>query len=351
MQGRDEPRETMKMPKEILTAGPQSPKSGLHRAHARRQDRAEAARKPVEAAGGTAAPIRGRSPWVLAWARLRRDKVAMISLAVIVLIIAVAICAPVVTMITGHLPNQQYRDTGLSPAGLPQPPSAEFWLGTDNLGRDIAVRIAYGARVSLLVGVVATLITVTIGVVVGLAAGFLSGWLDTVLARLIDVVLSVPFLLVAIALVSITGPSMTVTVLVIGLFSWAAVARIVRGQVISLREREFVEAARSLGSSSTRIMFVDILPNVLAQVIVYTTLLIPVVIVVQATLSYLGLGLPPPTPDWGGMISDAQNYYTVAWWFILFPGLALLITTLAFNLFGDGVRDAFDPRTDRLLKR
>jgi peptide/nickel transport system permease protein len=197
--------------------------------------------------------------------------------------------------------------------------------------------------------VVATLLTVAIGVVVGLAAGFLGGWVDTVLARLVDVVLSVPFLLIAIALVSVTGPSLTVTVLVIGLFSWAAVARIVRGQVISLREREFVEAARSLGASNARIMFVDIFPNVLAQVIVYTTLLIPVVIILQATLSFLGLGLPPPTPDWGGMISDAQNYYTVAWWFVVFPGAALLITTLAFNLFGDGVRDAFDPRTDRRL--
>ena len=139
--------------------------------------------------------------------------------------------------------------------------------------------------------------------------------------------------------------------LVIGFFSWASVARIVRGQVLSLREREFVEAARSLGASDTRIMFVDVLPNVLAPVIVYTTLLIPVVIVVQATLSFLGLGLAPPTPDWGGMISEAQAYYTTAWWFIIFPGAALLITTLAFNLFGDGVRDAFDPRTERLLKK
>jgi peptide/nickel transport system permease protein len=165
------------------------------------------------------------------------------------------------------------------------------------------------------------------------------------------VVLSVPFLLVAIALVSITGPSLTVTILVIGFFSWASVARIVRGQVLSLREREFVEAARSLGAGSSRIMFVDILPNVLAQVIVYTTLLIPVVIVVQATLSFLGLGLPPPTADWGGMISEGQAYYRVAWWFVLFPSVALVITTLAFNLFGDGVRDAFDPRTDQLLNK
>ncbi|HEY4572239.1 MAG TPA: ABC transporter permease [Kribbella sp.] len=291
--------------------------------------------------------IEGRSPFVLAMRRLRKDKVAMISLVVIVLIVLMAIFAPVFTAITGHPPNEQYRDIGLTPDGLPRGPNGTFWLGTDDLGRDILVRIAYGARVSLLVGVAATAITVVIGVVLGLAAGFLGGITDTILARLIDVVLSVPFLLVAIALVSVTGPSLTVTVLVIGFFSWASVARIVRGQVLSLREREFVEAARSLGAGDSRIMFVDILPNVLAPVIVYTTLLIPVVIVTQATLSFLGLGLPPPTADWGGMISSSQNYYTTAWWFILFPGLALLITTLAFNLFGDGVRDAFDPRADR----
>ena len=167
-------------------------------------------------------------------------------------------------------PNKQYRDTGLTPDGLPQAADGEFWLGTDDLGRDILVRIAYGARISLLVGVVATALTVVIGVVVGLAAGFFGGLVDTVLARLIDVVLSVPFLLVAIALVSVTGPSLIVTILVIGFFSWASVARIVRGQVLSLREREFVEAARSLGAGDLRIMFVDILPNVLAPVIVYT---------------------------------------------------------------------------------
>lgn len=294
--------------------------------------------------------IEGRSPWVLAWQRLRRDRVAMISLVVIVLIALMAIFAPLTVTLTGHPPNEQYRQVGLTPDGLPKGPTSQFWLGTDDLGRDILVRIAYGARVSLLVGVVATGLAVAIGVVIGLAAGFFGGLVDTILARLVDVVLSVPFLLVAIALVSIAGPSLMITILVIGFFSWASVARIVRGQVLSLREREFVEAARSLGASDSRIMFVDILPNVLAPVIVYASLLIPVVIIVEATLSYLGLGLPPPTADWGGMISDGQNYYTTAWWFLIFPGAALLITTLAFNLLGDGIRDAFDPRSDRLLK-
>jgi peptide/nickel transport system permease protein len=291
--------------------------------------------------------IEGRSPWALGWMRLRRDRVAMFCLGVIVLIVLVAVFAPLTAHLTGHPPNEQYRSTGLTPDGLPRGPSRAFLLGTDDLGRDILVRIAYGARISLLVGVAATALTVVVGVVVGLAAGYLGGAVDTVLTRLIDVVLSVPFLLVAIALVSVTGPSMTVTVLVIGFFSWASVARIVRGQVLSLREREFVEAARSLGAGDARIMFVDVFPNVLAPVIVYTTLLIPVVIVVQATLSFLGLGLAPPTADWGGMLSESQAYYTTAWWFTVFPGAALLVTTLAFNLFGDGVRDAFDPRRDR----
>ncbi len=313
--------------------------------------RTEPEARPEEgtAAHPEPARIEGRSPWALAWQRLRRDRVAMVSLAVIVLVVLVAVFAPVVAAVTGHGPDEQFRETGLTPDGLPVAPNSEFWLGTDDLGRDILVRIAYGARVSLLVGVVATALTVMIGVVVGLVAGFVGGVVDTLLARLIDIVLSIPFLLVAIALVSITGPSLTVTIIVIGFFSWASVARIVRGQVISLREREFVEAARSLGSGDGRIMFVDVLPNVLAPVIVYTSLLVPIVILTQAALSFLGLGLAPPTPDWGGMINEATAYYTIAWWFVFFPGLALLVTTLAFNLFGDGVRDAFDPRGDRLL--
>jgi peptide/nickel transport system permease protein len=292
----------------------------------------------------------GRGPWELAWRRLRKDRVAMISLGVIVLLVLVAIFAPVFAHLTGHPPNTQYHDTGLTPDGLPRPPSSTFLLGTDDLGRDVLVRIAYGARVSLGVGLLATMLTVVIGVVLGLLAGFLGGAVDVVIARLIDVMLSIPFLLLAIALVSISGPSLTITVLVIAMFSWASMARIVRGQVLFLKEREFVEAARSLGAGNLRIIFVDVLPNVLAPVIVYTTLLIPVVIIVEASLAFLGLGLPPPTADWGGMISEAQNYYTVAWWFVLFPSLALLVTTVAFNLFGDGVRDAVDPRIDRLVR-
>ena len=293
--------------------------------------------------------IQGRSPARLAWERLRRDRAAMVSFVVIVLIALVAIGAPLLAALVGHGPNDQYRDIGLTPQGLPKPPSRTFLLGTDDLGRDLLVRIAYGSRISLLVGVVSTLISVVFGVVVGVVAGYLGGRVDTVIALIIDVVLSIPFLLAGIAIVSIVGPSLTVTIIVIAFFSWSSIARIVRGQVLSIREREYVEAARSLGASDWRIMFVDVLPNVLAPVIVYTTLLIPLAIVSEATLSFLGLGVPAPTATWGGMLDGSLQYYRVAWWYLLFPGLALLITTLAFNIFGDGVRDAFDPRTDRLF--
>lgn len=307
----------------------------------------------TEAVPATEAPrrIEGRSPWRLAWERLTRDRAAMVSLGVIVFISLVAAFAPVFSKITGHPPNEQYRTIGLSPLGLPRAPSGTFWFGTDDLGRDVLVRVAYGARISLGVGVGATLLAVIIGVMLGIAAGYFGGFVDTVLARLIDVVLSFPFLLAAIALVAITGPGLTVTIFVIGFFSWASVARIVRGQVLSVKEKEYIEAARSLGAGDWRIMLVDVFPNVLAPVIVYTTLLIPVVIVIQATLSFLGLGLAPPTADWGGMIDESRNYYQTSWWFMFFPGMALVITTLAFNLFGDGVRDAFDPRVDRLMQK
>lgn len=303
------------------------------------------------AEGGPGPKIEGRSTWQLAWARLKRDRAALISFGIIVIIVLVAIFAPVFASITGHGVNQQFRDTGLSPDGLPKGPSGTFLFGTDDQGRDILVRVAYGARISLLVGVVATLITVAIGAVLGIAAGYLGGIVDTLIARFIDIVLSLPYLLFAISLVSINflgGPGLGIIIFVIAVFSWAAVARIVRGQVLSIREKEYIEAARSLGASSWRIMFIDVLPNVTAQLIVYATLLIPVVIVFEAVLSFLGLGVPPPTADWGQMIAESEQVYQQAWWFLVFPSLALLITTLAFNILGDGVRDALDPRFERL---
>jgi ABC-type dipeptide/oligopeptide/nickel transport system permease subunit len=304
--------------------------------------------------------VAARSPTRLAVERLVRDRAAMIAFGVVILVALLAICAPLVAILTGHPPNTQYQN-GTTVDGLPEPPSLHYLLGTDDLGRDLLVRIAYGAQVSLLVGVVSTLLTVAIGAVVGLLAGYFGGVVDTVLSRLVDIMLAIPFLLFAISLASVVtitplhfGPitlhqGIAIVVLVIGIFSWSTVARIVRGQVLAIKEKEYIEAARSLGASAWRVLLVDVVPNVVATVIVYASLLIPLSIVAEATLSFLGVGVPPPTADWGAMIADAVPYYQEAWWYVLFPSLALLITTVAFNVLGDGIRDAFDPRASRLI--
>jgi len=309
-----------------------------------------AAPADLEELGGAASEIQGRSPWELAWVRLRNDRVAIGSMTVIVLITLVAIFAPLIARLIGHGLGDQYPYTALNGYGLPVGPSRTFLFGADDLGRDVLVRVAYGARISLIAGVVASGLAVIGGGIVGMVAGYFGTVVDTALSRFMDVILSFPLLLFAIALVSIVGPSLMVTIAVIAFFSWAVVGRIIRGQTLSLREKEFVEAARSLGASDLRIMFVDILPNLVAPLLVYTTLLIPASIVFEASLSFLGLGVVPPTPSWGNMLSDAEPYYKVAWWFIIFPGGALLLTTLAFNLLGDSVRDALDPRYARLFK-
>jgi peptide/nickel transport system permease protein len=291
--------------------------------------------------------VEGRSPWQLAWARLRHDKVAVASFAVICVITLLAIFAPVIAHILGHGPNTQFPTTGLTPEGIPVGPGSHFFFGADDLGRDVFLRVIYGARISLLVGVVASGLAVLVGMLIGLAAGYFAGPVDSVLSRFMDVVLSLPYLVFAIALVSLSGPSLTITISVIAFFSWASVGRIVRGQVMAIKEKEFIEAARAVGSSHVRIMFVDLLPNVLAPTIIYATMLIPLSIVFESTLSFLGIGVLPPTATWGNMLSEAIPYYQSAWWFVTFPGLALLITTMAFNLLGDSIRDALDPRAGR----
>lgn len=304
-------------------------------------------------ATGAQPAIAARGPVVLALARLRRDRVALISLMVIVVIVLVAVLAPLIAALTGHAPDTQYRDTGLTPDGLPIAPNSEFWLGTDKLGRDVLVRLAYGTQISLIVGLVASLCAVSIGVVIGATAGFFRGKTDVGLTWFIDLVLSVPFLLFAISLVSLVGPSLRITVIVIAFFTWGPIARVIRSQVLSIREREYIEAARSLGATKWRILRRDVLPNLVGPIIVYTTLLIPSAIVFEATLSFLGLGVLPPTATWGNMLADVTNdaLYTVAWWMVVFPSAALLITTLAFNLFGDSLRDALDPLASRTHTR
>jgi peptide/nickel transport system permease protein len=241
--------------------------------------------------------------------------------------------------------------------GIPTGPSATFPFGVDTAGRDLMVRVAYGARTSLFIAFFATGIATLIGVTLGMLAGFYRGKIDTVISRTIDIVLSLPVLLLALGLVSACGlspngclggiikPGLLLVSYVIGLFSWPYIARIVRGQVLSLREKEFIESARSLGSTNRRIMFREVLPNVAAPIIVYTTLIIPNNILFEAALSFLGIGVPQETPSWGRQLSDAGSIFTVAWWMMLFPGLFLFFTTLAFNLVGDGLRDALDPRT------
>jgi peptide/nickel transport system permease protein len=259
-----------------------------------------------------------------------------------------------------HSPNQLFINETLDQFGLPKGPNSKFWFGADDAGRDVFVRVLYGARTSLIVAFFATGISVFIGVAIGLISGFYRGKVDTVLSRFTDIIMSLPVLLLALGLVAGCGlqakgclgglikPGLLLVSYVIGLFNWPYVSRLVRGEVMRLRDREFVEAASAAGASNLRIMTREILPNVVAPVLVFTTLIIPNNILFEAALSFLGIGVPPTTPSWGKMLSDAGSIFTVAWWMMVFPGLFLFSTTLAFNLVGDGLRDALDPRTTRV---
>jgi ABC-type dipeptide/oligopeptide/nickel transport system permease subunit len=315
---------------------------------------------PAGPPGGTTGETsyRSRSATRLFWERFREDKAAVFGLAVIcLLIIIAAVGGPLAAWVTGHPSLTAYNQTMLDQFGIPKGPNSHFWFGADATGRDLFVRTMYGARTSLLVGVAASLIAVFVGLIVGLTAGFFGGWADTGLSRAGDVMLSLPSLLIAIGIVAactlqgclggVIQPGIRVVVGVIALFTWPYIARIVRGYTLSIREREFVEASRSLGASNRRIIFREVLPNLIGPIIVYTTLLIPQNILFEAALSYLGLGVPPDVASWGSLLNQATAYYDVAWWLMLFPGLFLVITTLAFNLLGDGLRDALDVRADR----
>jgi peptide/nickel transport system permease protein len=240
--------------------------------------------------------------------------------------------------------------------GLPKGPNAHFWFGADRNGRDVFVRTIYGLRTSLIVAIGATGIAVGIGSVLGLVAGFIGGWVDILISRAVEIVLALPLLLFAIGLAAACSysnagclggfikPGLGLILFIIAVFSWPYIARIIRGQTLSVREREFVDASRSLGAPGSRIMFREVLPNMIAPIIIYSTLIIPSNILFEAYLSYLGVGLPQTTPSLGALISDGADLYEKAWWLLLFPGLILFLATLAFNLLGDGLRDALDPR-------
>lgn len=369
------------------------------------------------------AEIEARSPLQLFWRRLKQDRVAITALVVIVLLILVAILAPLIVKIAGaHPPNDQNKEV-LDSFGQGSGPQSGYLFGTDDLGRDVFSRTVYGARVSLEVAFIATALVLLIGVTVGMIAGYYRGAVDAFFARSMDIVLAFPVLLLALGFgaacaikgclparrtgvwVIIVGailmlmpvlfeaiakargkfgfkrvaredwwlrlapglvlvaaglvmvafmngralvqPGLPVVIFVIVFSGWPYIARIIRGQVLSLREKEFIESAQSLGASDARIIFKHILPNLIAPIIVYGTLLIPVNILYEAALSFLGVGVVPPTPSWGAMLADASTKYASAWWYMTFPGLALLVTVLAFNLVGDGLQDALNPRGGR----
>jgi peptide/nickel transport system permease protein len=300
-----------------------------------------------------------KSPTRLFWDRLKQDKAALAGAVVIVLLVLIAIFGgPIAQALTGHAPNDIIPGSQ-DEFGVPVGPNGNLWFGADAEGRDLFVRTMYGARISLFVGVVASGFAVLIGLVIGLAAGFFGKWVDTLLMRAADVLLAVPYILIAVGIVAacsiskngclggLLQPGLPVVIAVITLFSWSYIARIVRGYTLSLREKEFVESARAAGAGNIRILATEILPNLVGPLIVYSTLLIPTNILFEAALSYLGLGVPSTEPSWGSILNDASQLYDVAWWLMLFPGAFLIVTTLAFNLLGDGLRDAFDVRTER----
>ncbi|MEU5992224.1 ABC transporter permease [Spirillospora sp. NPDC047418] len=308
-------------------------------------------------AGVDSTKIQGRSLGQIAWLRLKRDKVALTGAVVVVLLILLAVFGPyfVQNPLAYHQnlidPTYNRPKTGFWHSGI----SGDHWLGVEpGTGRDMLARVVHGARISLLVSFLATLLSVAIGTVMGITAGYFGGWVDYIISRAMDAFLAFPLLLFAIALVGVVsdgsfglngnGLRVSVLIFVIGFFNWPYIGRIIRGQTLSLREREFVDAARSMGAKNSYVLFKEVLPNLVAPILVYSTLLIPTNILFEAALSFLGVGVIPPAPSWGGMLTLAVPIYSSDPMYMIIPGMAIFITVLAFNLFGDGLRDALDPR-------
>ncbi len=311
----------------------------------------------------TGTSIVGRSLWSIAWRRLRKDKVAMAAGVVIILLILIAIFADQLSALYGQN-YLEHHSVGagslLDPAtNLPTGAfggiSSSHWFGVSPvLGQDIMAQLMQGARVSLIISSLATALSLILGVSLGLIAGFYRGWVDTLISRTMDVLLSFPTLLLSLSLIAVVSilssaavVRFAIIIFVLGFFGWPYIGRIVRGQVLSIREKEFVDAARSLGAGNGWIMAREIMPNLIGPILVYTSLTIPTNMLGEAGLSYLGVGVPPPIPSWGQMLSDAGNYFQVDPLYLIFPGMVIFISVLAFNLFGDGLRDALDPKSTR----
>jgi peptide/nickel transport system permease protein len=275
--------------------------------------------------------------WQLAWRRFRRHKAGMIALVIVIVEILVAISAPIL------IPRELAIDP--SPLTILQRPSASHWLGTDEVGRDIFARLIYASRISLVIGFLSAAMAIVVGTTVGSLAGFFGGWPDNLLMRLTDTMLSIPTLFFLIVLSVTLGPSVRTMVIVIGLLSWMELARIIRANVLSLKRREFVEAAQTIGARPPAVIARHILPNTLAPIVVAATLGVGNALLTEASVSYLGLGVQPPEPSWGNMLYNAQSYFFNAPWVTLYPGLMILLTVLCINFIGDGLRDALDPRS------
>lgn len=284
---------------------------------------------------GRSRNLKGTPKWV---ARFLANRAAVVGLVGVALVVVVSLFAP---LLAPHDPAKQYFD-GLTLEGFPLPPGAPYWFGTDLLGRDLLSRVIYGARVSLLVGVVANGAAVLIGLLVGVAAGYFRGATETVLMRLTDVMTAFPALILAIALAAILRPSLWIVALVIALVNWVWIARAIYAQVLSIGQREFVEAAGALGVGTLRTLAKHILPHLVSTLMVFGTLGISTTVLLEASLSFLGVGVQPPTPSWGGIINESQSYFLNAPWLVVFPGVAILVTSLSFNLMGEGLRDALD---------
>jgi peptide/nickel transport system permease protein len=285
-------------------------------------------------------PVEERQ-WIVTLRRLARRRTALVGLGVVVVVLLAALFAP---WLAPFDPLEQDINQRLKEPGWQTAAGRIHVLGTDHLGRDILARVIFGSRIALLVGLSAVLISGVLGMAIGLVAGYFGGKVDDFFMRLADIQLAFPFILLAIAVIAVRGPTLFNIILVIGVSSWVVYARVVRGEVLSIREREFVQAAIALGSRDGRVVVRHVLPNAFTPWLVVATLDMARVIVIESALSFLGLGVQPPTPTWGGMLADGRVYLSTAWWLATFPGLAIFITVLGINLLGDGLRDTLDPR-------